>query len=339
MEKLCELSPEEYVRDSGGGGTDGAPAGRKSFKELLDRIGKGMTMLCLSFAVAILLSLGGFAPDSIIMAEASTSYVDDTNPTDPTVDRETNLTGTTGERTNITEPGSAETPEDLQELNIANTVTVTYDNGNGTINGALRILITLTILTFLPLILVMMTSFTRIIIVLHFTRSAIATQTSPPNQVLLGLALILTFFIMQPTITEVYNNAVVPFDQGQMDQEEFLVEAMKPIRTFMYGQTLTKDVRLFMDIDGLTWDGELDSIPNAVLIPSFVISELRTSFIIGFMIFVPFIVIDMVVASVLMSMGMMMLPPTTISLPFKILLFVLADGWNLVIGSVVKTFY
>ncbi|MBQ7679211.1 MAG: flagellar type III secretion system pore protein FliP [Butyrivibrio sp.] len=297
-----------------------------------------MLWRCLFFAVTLILFCTVWYGQRVTVF-ASTSYVDDTHPTDPTRDRETHLTGTTGERTNITDPGSSDDPEDLKELNIANTVTVTYDNGNGTINGALRILITLTILTFLPLILVMMTSFTRIIIVLHFTRSAIATQTSPPNQVLLGLALILTFFIMQPTITEVYNNAVVPFDDGLLDQQEFLTEAMKPIRTFMYGQTLTKDVRLFMDIDGLDWDGELDSIPNAVLIPSFVISELRTAFIIGFLIFVPFIVIDMVVASVLMSMGMMMLPPTTISLPFKILLFVLADGWNLVIGSVVKTFY
>ena len=294
-----------------------------------------MLLLCLSFVVSTALFIAAPAAKAV----ASTSYVDDNNPTDPTRDTERHLTGTTGDRTNITEPGTADEPEDLKELNIANTVTVTYDNGNGTINGALRIMLTLTALTFIPLILVMMTSFTRIIIVLHFTRAAIATQTSPPNQVLLGLALILTFFIMQPTIKDVYNDAFLPFDEGQIDQQEFVTEAMKPIRRFMYGQTLTKDVRLFMDIDGLTWDGELDSIPNAVLVPSFVISELRTSFIIGFLIFVPFIVIDMVVASVLMSMGMMMLPPTTISLPFKILLFVLADGWNLVIGSVVKTFY
>ena len=135
------------------------------------------------------------------------------------------------------------------------------------------------------------------------------------------------------------NEAVIPFENGEMDQQEFFEEAMDPFRQFMYGQTQKKDVILFMNIDGIEWDGELDSIPNVVLIPSFIVSELRTAFIIGFMIYIPFIVIDMVVASVLMSMGMMMLPPTTISLPFKILLFVLADGWSLIIGNLVKSFY
>ncbi|WP_242839489.1 flagellar type III secretion system pore protein FliP [Butyrivibrio sp. NC2002] len=295
---------------------------------------KGILCACLCFVMAFFLFEA--APQ---VAFASTSYVDDTHPTDPTTDRETNLTGTSGERTNITDPGSARDSDDLKELNIANTVTVTYDNGNGTINGALRILITLTLIALAPTILIMMTCFTRIIIVLHFTRSAIGTQTSPPNQVLLGLALILTFFIMQPTIEEVYKTAIVPFENGEIDQQALFDTGMIPIREFMYGQTQTKDVRLFMEIDQIEWDGELDSIPNAVLVPSFLVSELRTAFIIGFLIYVPFIVIDMVVSSVLMSMGMMMLPPTTISLPFKILLFVLADGWNLLIGSLVKTFY
>ncbi|MCR5656225.1 MAG: flagellar type III secretion system pore protein FliP [Butyrivibrio sp.] len=273
------------------------------------------------------------------LVQASTSYVDDTHTTDPTRDRETHLTGTNGERTNITDPGSSDSADDLKELNIANTVTVTYDNGNGTINGALRILITLTLIALAPTILMMMTCFTRIIVVLHFTRSALSTQTSPPNQVLIGLALFLTIFIMQPTAKEVYDTAIVPFENGEIEQKVLFETGMKPIREFMYGQTQTKDVRLFMEIDGIDWDGELDSIPNAVLVPSFIVSELRTAFVIGFLIYIPFIVIDMVVASVLMSMGMMMLPPTTISLPFKILLFILADGWNLIIGSLVKTFY
>ncbi len=305
--------------------------GVKDLKPILKR---GIIMLCLSFVMAFFVF-----NSSQIVVSASTSYVDDTHPTDPTRDRETNLTGTTGERTNIHDPGEAKDQDDLKELNIANTVTVTYDNGNGEINGALRILITLTLIALAPLLLIMMTCFTRIIIVLHFTRAAIATQTSPPNQVLMGLALFLTFFIMQPTLQEVYDTAIQPFEAGQIDQKEFLEVGMKPIREFMYGQTQTKDVRLFMEIDQMDWDGELDSIPNAVLIPSFLISELRTAFIIGFLLFIPFIVIDMVVSSVLMSMGMMMLPPTTISLPFKILLFVLADGWNLIIGSLVRTFY
>ncbi len=305
--------------------------GVNDFKTVIKR---GIMCLCLSLIMVFF--VGTASPMTVY---ATTSYIDDTHPTDPTRDRETNLTGTSGERTNIQDPGEAKDADDLKELNIANTVTVTYDNGNGTINGALRILITLTLIALAPLLLIMMTCFTRIIIVLHFTRAAIATQTSPPNQVLMGLALFLTFFIMQPTLQEVYDTAVQPFEAGQIEQQEFFDTAMKPIREFMYGQTQTKDVRLFMEINQMDWDGQLESIPNAVLIPSFLISELRTTFIIGFLVFIPFIVIDMVVSSVLMSMGMMMLPPTTISLPFKILLFVLADGWNLIIGSLVKTFY
>jgi len=246
---------------------------------------------------------------------------------------------TTEETTMIEPPGSAETPEELNKLNIADTVTISYDNGNGEINGALRILLTLTLIMIAPTLIIMLTSFTRIIIVLHFTRSALNTQTAPPNQVLIGLALFLTFFIMSPTISTIYNEALVPFDAGEITQQEALEIGMEPIREFMYRQTQTKDVRLFMDISGTAWDGNLDTIPTSVLIPSFIVSELRTAFIIGFIIFIPFIVIDMVVASALMSMGMMMLPPTTISLPFKILLFVLADGWGLVIGNLVKTFY
>ena len=274
-----------------------------------------------------------------LVSSATANVVEDNTPTDPTVDRDTNLTGSQDERTNINEPGSSEDPDDLKELNIANTVTVTYDNGNGSLNGALRILITLTLISLAPTLLVMMTSFTRIIVALHFTRVAIGTQTSPPNLVMIGIALFMTLFIMQPTLTEAYNTAVVPFEDGEMDQTEFIETAMKPFRQFMYGQTQKKDVILFMEIDGIEWDGELDSIPNVVLIPSFIVSELRTAFIIGFLIYIPFIVIDMVVASVLMSMGMMMLPPTTISMPFKILLFVLADGWSLIIGNLVKSFY
>lgn len=253
---------------------------------------------------------------------------------------DSNLTGETDNRTYINEAGSAETADELNELNIANTVTVTYNDGNGQVNGTLRILITLTLIALAPSLIIMLTSFTRIIIVLHFTRAALNTQTAPPNQILIGLALFLTFFIMEPVITEINTNAVVPFEAGQISQEEAFEEALAPIREFMYGQTDIKDVRMFLDISGAEWDGEnLDDIPISILVPSFIVGELRTAFIIGFLIYIPFIVIDMVVASTLMSMGMMMLPPTTISLPFKILLFVLADGWNLVIGNLVKTFY
>ena len=249
-------------------------------------------------------------------------------------------TGDTEVSTTITDPGTYDNPEDLNTLNTVNRITLTYDDDNGSLNGALRILITLTLIGLAPILILTMTSFTRIVIVLHFTRQALNTQTVPPNQVMIGLALILTFFIMEPTITEINETAVIPFENQEMDQEEFLEAAVQPLREFMYPQTQVKDVRVFMEVAGLEWDGaSLESIPTSVLVPSFMISELRIAFWIGFMIYIPFIVIDMVVASTLMSMGMMMLPPTTISMPFKILLFVLADGWSLIITELVRTFY
>lgn len=289
---------------------------------------KLLKIICLLLVVGILCIL----PENHAYAAETADTITDGRLNDE-------LTGTTNERTNIREPGSAESADDLKKLNVANTVTVTYDNGNGTLSGPLRILITLTLIALAPVLIICLTSFTRIIIVLHFTRNALNTQTSPPNQVLLGLALFLTFFIMSPTIAQVRAEAIEPFDKGQITQEEAFTAAMKPIREFMYGQTQTKDVKLFLEISGDEWTGNLEDIPNAVLIPSFMLSELRVGFIIGFLLYIPFIVIDMVVASTLMSMGMMMLPPTTISMPFKILLFVLADGWNLVIGNLVRTFY
>lgn len=289
---------------------------------------KLLKIICLLLVVGILCIL----PENHAYAAETADTITDGRLNDE-------LTGTTNERTNISEPGSAESADDLKKLNVANTVTVTYDNGNGTLSGPLRILITLTLIALAPVLIICLTSFTRIIIVLHFTRNALNTQTSPPNQVLLGLALFLTFFIMSPTIAQVRTEAIEPFDKGQITQEEAFTAAMKPIREFMYGQTQTKDVKLFLEISGDEWTGNLEDIPNAVLIPSFMLSELRVGFIIGFLLYIPFIVIDMVVASTLMSMGMMMLPPTTISMPFKILLFVLADGWNLVIGNLVRTFY
>ncbi len=248
-------------------------------------------------------------------------------------------TGDTSVSTAVDPAGTYDSPEDLNTLNTLNRVTLEYQGDNGSLNGALRILITLTLIAIAPTLIIMMTSFTRIIIVLHFTRAALNTQTAPPNQILLGLALILTFFIMQPTITKINETAVKPYEEGEVDTQEFLELAMDPLREFMYPQTQLKDVQLFMQIADLEWDGSLETIPTSVLVPSFMISELRTAFWIGFMIYIPFIVIDMVVASTLMSMGMMMLPPTTISMPFKILLFVLADGWALIIGQVVQTFY
>ena len=249
------------------------------------------------------------------------------------------LTGDSEISTVIDPPGTYDTPEDLNRLNTANTVTVTYNDGNGQVNGALRVMLILTLIAIAPTIIIMMTSFPRILIVLHFTRAALNTQTAPPNQILIGMALILTFFIMEPTITQINEQAIQPFEAGELTQEEAFEAGIQPLREFMYPQTQVKDVQLFMDIAGMEWDGKNDSIPLSVLLPSFMLSELRIAFWIGFMIYIPFIVIDMVVASTLMSMGMMMLPPTTISMPFKILLFVIADGWSLVIGNLVQTFY
>ena len=276
--------------------------------------------------VCLLLMVGIFC-----ILPASKAYASDFLESEPV--------GTTSVQTNIEEPGSSDTLEELAEPNIANNLTVTVSGDNGDLNSSLRILITLTLIALAPTLLVLMTSFTRIIIVLHFTRNALNTQTAPPNQVLIGLALFLTFFIMEPVITEINEEALKPFDAGEITQEEALEKAMDPLREFMYRQTQVKDVEMFLEIAGEEWTGEIDDISNSVLIPSFIISELRTAFIIGFIIYIPFIVIDMVVASALMSMGMMMLPPTTISLPFKILLFVVADGWNLVIGNLVRTFF
>ncbi len=242
-------------------------------------------------------------------------------------------------RTNINDPGTAETGEDLKELNIANNLRITYDSGNGELNGTLRILLILTAIAVLPILLVTLTSFTRILIVLHFTRQALNTQSAPPNQVLIAISLFLTFYIMQPVFAKVYTEAIVPYDAGEIGFEEAIDIASAPMRDFMFEQTQRDDINVFMQISNVAWDGEtFAQVPTTVLIPSFIVSELRTAFIIGFMIYVPFIVIDMVVASVLMSMGMMMLPPTTISMPFKILLFVLADGWSIVIVELVRTF-
>ena len=213
-----------------------------------------------------------------------------------------------------------------------------YNNDSGSLSTPIRMFLVLIVLSLAPSILIMLTSFTRIIIVLHFVRTAIGTQTAPPNQVLVGLALFLTLFIMWPTFSEINEKAIKPLDEGTITQQEAIQAAEEPFREFMYGQTQTKDLKLFVDMSGETYD-DYDDVPFTTLVPAFILSELRTAFILGFLIYIPFIVIDMVVSSVLMSMGMMMLPPTTISLPFKVLLFILADGWDLVIGNLVKTFY
>lgn len=202
----------------------------------------------------------------------------------------------------------------------------------------IQILILLTILSLAPAILVMVTSFTRIIVVLALIRNALATQQMPPNQVLVGLALFLTFFIMSPVINEINETALQPYLTGEMIQEEALETAVIPLREFMLRQTREKDIALFYSLSSLDRPQNPADVATYILIPSFIISELKTAFNIAFMIYIPFIMIDMAVASILMSMGMIMLPPVMISMPFKILLFVLIDGWYLVISSIVRTF-
>ena len=203
---------------------------------------------------------------------------------------------------------------------------------------SLQLLFILTILTLAPSILIMMTSFTRIIIVLSFIRNALGLQQTPPNQVIIGLALFLTFFIMAPIGAQINGESIQPFLKEEINQETALERAMEPIREFMFRQTRDKDLSLFLNIKKTDGVDSLEDVPSHVLIPAFVISELKTAFQIGFVIYIPFLVIDMIVASTLMSMGMMMLPPVIISLPFKILLFVLVDGWNLIVKSVILGF-
>jgi flagellar biosynthetic protein FliP len=202
----------------------------------------------------------------------------------------------------------------------------------------IKILLGLTVLTLAPAILIMMTGFTRIIIVLSFVRQALGTQNMPPNQMLVGLALFITLFIMSPFLTKINNEAVQPFLSGTIKQDEAMDKALAPLRSFMFNQTRDSDLALFVNLSKMSQPKTRADVPTHVLIPSFIISELKTAFQIGFIIYLPFLVIDMIAASVLMAMGMMMLPPVIISLPFKIMLFVLVDGWTLIVGSLVKSF-
>ena len=204
--------------------------------------------------------------------------------------------------------------------------------------SSIKILLLLTILTLAPAILIMMTGFTRIIIVLSFIRQAIGTQQMPPNQLMVGLALFLTFFVMQPHFSELNEKSVQPFLAGKINQEQALEQALLPMRRFMFNQTRDADLALFLKLSKSETPKTRADVATTVLIPAFIISELKTAFQIGFILYLPFLVIDMVVASVLMAMGMMMLPPVVVSLPFKIMLFVLVDGWGLLVGSMVKSF-
>ncbi|MGB4616123.1 MAG: flagellar type III secretion system pore protein FliP [Limnochordia bacterium] len=209
----------------------------------------------------------------------------------------------------------------------------------GELTAALQILIALTVLTLAPAILILMTSFTRIVVSLSFIRNAIATNQMPPNQVIIGLSLFLTFFIMAPVFSDAYTNGVAPYLAGEVDFENALNLTLEPIREFMFKHTREKDLAIFLEARGEPQPEIKEDVSFLALVPAFVISELKTAFQIGFMIFIPFLVIDMIVSSILMAMGMMMLPPVMISLPFKILLFVLVDGWNLVVRSLLVSFY
>lgn len=202
----------------------------------------------------------------------------------------------------------------------------------------LQIFLLMTVLTIAPSIMIMVTSFTRIVIVLSLLRRALGTMQMPPNQVMIGLALFLTFFIMTPVWQQINQRALKPYLDKEISHQEALQKAVSPLREFMFKQTRKKDLALFVDIAKLKRPNNAGDIPTTVLIPSFIISEVKTAFQIGLLLYVPFLIIDMVVASVLLSMGMMMLPPIMVSLPFKLMLFVLADGWYLMVGSLVKGF-
>ncbi|MEE8399602.1 MAG: flagellar type III secretion system pore protein FliP [Desulfobacterales bacterium] len=219
-------------------------------------------------------------------------------------------------------------------------LTVGVESGEdpGDVSVLLQIVFLLTVLSLAPAILILMTSFTRLAIVFSFLRTAMGTQQTPSNQILAGLALFLTFFIMMPVGQKINNEALQPYLNEEISQERALTAAIEPLREFMLRQTREKDMALFVKMAAVEQPQSPADIPTLVLIPAFVVSELKTAFTIGFFLFVPFLVIDMVVASVLLSMGMMMLPPILISLPFKLMLFVLIDGWHLIVGSMVNSF-
>lgn len=212
------------------------------------------------------------------------------------------------------------------------------DSDASNVATSVKMMLLLTVLSLAPAILILMTSFARIIIVLSFVRTALATQQMPPNQVLIGLALFLTFFIMAPTFQQVNDNALTPLFAEEITLEEAYDEASIPLKEFMSKHTRQKDLELFLRYNEADRPASIEDIPLTMIVPAFALSEIKTAFQMGFMIFIPFLVIDMIVASVLMSMGMMMLPPVMISLPFKILLFVLVDGWYLIIKSVLESF-
>jgi flagellar biosynthesis protein FliP len=232
-----------------------------------------------------------------------------------------------------TDDGGVEVPEVADIPDVA----ISVSSEDGALSRTATIILLLTVGSVAPAILLLMTTFTRFVIVLALTKNALAVQTVPPAQVLVGLALFLSFFVMQPVLTDINEDAVQPMLAGTITQEEAFSAGYAPLRDFMLAQTRQDDLRLFVNLSGNEAPATISDVPASTLIPAFVISELRAAFIIGFVIFIPFLVIDLVVAAVLMSMGMIMLPPVFISLPLKLLLFVLVDGWALIVGSLVTS--
>ncbi len=223
-------------------------------------------------------------------------------------------------------------PVDIPNINVS------IGGEEGSLTSTIQVIIVLTVLAIAPSILLMMTSFTRILIIFSFLRRALSLQATPPNQVLIGLSLFLTFYIMAPVFTEVYEEAYVPLSEEKIGQEEAYERAIKPMKEFMIKNVRTNDLALFIKISDSEPVENVEDVSIWALVPAFVISELKTAFIVGFMLFIPFIIIDMIVASTLMALGMMMLPPVMVSMPFKLLLFIMVDGWNLITGAVVKGF-
>lgn len=221
---------------------------------------------------------------------------------------------------------------------LAQTLSLDLGQGGGVAERALQLVAVLTVLSLAPSILIMVTSFTRIAVVLSLLRSALGTQTAPPNAVIIGLALFLTGFVMAPTLREAYRVGVEPLVAGQIQPQQAYERGVVPFKTFMLRHVREKDLMLFMDMSGEARPARPEDIQIQILVPAFMISELRRAFEIGFLLFVPFLIIDLVVASILMSVGMMMLPPVTVALPFKLIFFVLVDGWGLVAGSLVKSY-
>ncbi|MFQ5427407.1 MAG: flagellar type III secretion system pore protein FliP [Thermodesulfobacteriota bacterium] len=229
---------------------------------------------------------------------------------------------------------SAAAPLEMPSIGL----TINGESGAGGLSAAVRIIVLLTALTMAPAVLITMTSFTRLVIVLSLLRQALGVQQVPPNQVIIGMALFLTFFVMRPTFMEINTTAIVPYNEGEISQSSALSRTLPPLRAFMLKNIRGKDLSLFSKLASVDPETKKEDLPLFAVIPAFITSELKTAFQIGFLIYLPFLVIDMVVASILMSMGMMMLPPVMISLPFKLILFVLVDGWYLLVGSLVQSF-